>query len=57
MKKLINNVETVLEEQLAGLAAAHSILKIHSDPVYVIRHDAPVAKKVALIWCNRQNSC
>lgn len=49
MKKLINNIETVLEEQLAGLVAAHPILEIHSDPVYVIRHDAPIAKKVALI--------
>ncbi|WP_373778989.1 dihydroxyacetone kinase subunit DhaK [Glaesserella sp.] len=49
MKKLINDVEHVLTEQLAGLGLAHPKLKIHTDPIYVTRTDAPVANKVALI--------
>lgn len=49
MKKLINDVQDVLDEQLAGLAKAHSSLTLHQDPVYVTRADAPVAGKVALL--------
>ncbi|MEZ2603335.1 dihydroxyacetone kinase subunit DhaK [Kluyvera intermedia] len=49
MKKLINRVEDVLAEQLAGLAKAHPELKLFQDPVYVTRADAPVAGKVALL--------
>ena len=49
MKKLINRVEDVLSEQLAGLAKAHPELRLHQDPLYVTRADAPVAGKVALL--------
>jgi dihydroxyacetone kinase-like protein len=49
MKKLINAVENVVLEQLAGMAAAHSGLKVNFDPKYVHRADAPVAGKVALV--------
>ncbi|MBV8042598.1 dihydroxyacetone kinase subunit DhaK [Pluralibacter sp.] len=49
MKKLINRVDDVLNEQLAGLAKAHPSLTLHQDPVYVTRADAPVAGKVALL--------
>lgn len=49
MKKLINSVETVLDEQLQGLVKAHSNLVINQEPVYVRRADAPVSGKVALI--------
>lgn len=49
MKKLINDVQDVLDEQLAGLAKAHPSLTLHQDPVYVTRADAPVAGKVALL--------
>lgn len=49
MKKLINSVETVLDEQLQGLAKAHKNLVLNTEPVYVRRADAPVAGKVALI--------
>ncbi len=49
MKKLINAVENVVNEQLAGMAAAHSSLKVNYDPKYVYRADAPVAGKVALV--------
>jgi dihydroxyacetone kinase-like protein len=47
MKKLINRVEDVLNEQLQGLAKAHPQLTLHQDPLYVTRTDAPVAGKVA----------
>ena len=50
MKKLINAVEDVVREQLAGMAVAHSdLLKVHFDPYYVYRADAPVANKVAIV--------
>lgn len=49
MKKLINDVQDVLNEQLAGLAKAHPSLTLHQDPVYVTRVDAPIAGKVALL--------
>jgi dihydroxyacetone kinase-like protein len=50
MKKLINAVEDVVTEQLEGLAIAHpDILKVHFEPKYVTRADAPVAGKVALV--------
>ena len=47
MKKLINRVEEVLNEQLAGLAKAYPTLTLHQDPVYVTRSDAPVRKSGA----------
>ena len=50
MKKLINAVDDVVKEQLEGMAAAHSnALKVHFEPSYVYRADAPIAGKVALI--------
>jgi dihydroxyacetone kinase-like protein len=50
MKKLINAVEDVLRESLDGFAAAHAdLVKVAHAPTYVIRADAPVAGKVALI--------
>jgi dihydroxyacetone kinase-like protein len=50
MKKLINAVPDVVKEQLEGMAAAHSdLIKVHYEPNYVYRADAPVAGKVALI--------
>lgn len=50
MKKLINAVDDVVTEQLAGMAAAHSdVLKVNYDPKYVYRADAPVKGKVAII--------
>jgi len=50
MKKLINAVDDVVREQLRGMAAAHpDLVKVHIDPHYVYRADAPVAGKVALI--------
>ncbi|MBX7251172.1 MAG: dihydroxyacetone kinase subunit DhaK [Candidatus Promineofilum sp.] len=50
MKKLINAVPDVVKEQLEGMAAAHSdVLKVHFEPDFVYRADAPVAGKVAII--------
>lgn len=50
MKKLINAVPDVVKEQLEGMAIAHpDLLKIHFEPNYVYRADAPVAGKVAII--------
>lgn len=54
MKKLINDVQDVLDEQLAGLAKAHPSLTLHQDPVYVTRADAPVGKsRPAVGWRQR----
>jgi dihydroxyacetone kinase-like protein len=50
MKKLINAVEDVVLEQLQGMAAAHpDLIKVHYDPNFVYRADAPVSGKVALV--------
>lgn len=50
MKKLINAPEAVVEESLAGMAAAHGdLLRVHFDPNYIARADAPVKDKVALV--------
>jgi dihydroxyacetone kinase-like protein len=50
MKKLINDVDDVLKEQLQGFGSAHKdLLSVHFDPTFVYRKDAPVKKKVALI--------
>ncbi len=49
MKKLINHVDDVLTEQLQGMAAAHPELKITLDPKTIVRADAPLAGKVAII--------
>lgn len=50
MKKLINGVDDVVKEQLEGMALAHADeIKVSYDPFYVIRADAPVGGKVALI--------
>jgi dihydroxyacetone kinase-like protein len=50
MKKLINDSQNVVHESLAGLALAHpDILKVHFDPTFVIRADAPVPGKVGIV--------
>jgi dihydroxyacetone kinase-like protein len=50
MKKLINAVDDVLTESLQGFADAHAdLVRISQDPAYVVRADAPVRGKVALI--------
>ncbi len=50
MKKLINRAEDVVRESLAGFAAAHGEwVRVHFDPNFVFRADAPVKGKVAVV--------
>jgi dihydroxyacetone kinase-like protein len=50
VKKLINKPDDVVVEELEGLALAYpDIVKVHFDPNFVYRADAPVKGKVALI--------
>ena len=50
MKKLINDPQHVVNEAIAGVAAAHAdILSVSYDPNYIVRNDAPVSGKVALV--------
>jgi dihydroxyacetone kinase-like protein len=50
MKKLINAPENVVVEELQGIVAAHSdLVKVHFDPNFIYRADAPVKGKVAII--------
>jgi phosphoenolpyruvate---glycerone phosphotransferase subunit DhaK len=50
MKKLINNPENVVLEELKGIELAHpDLVKVHYDPDFIVRADAPVKGKVALV--------
>jgi dihydroxyacetone kinase-like protein len=50
MKKLINNPEEVVKEELEGVALAHpDLVKVHFNPDFVVRADAPVQGKVGVI--------
>jgi phosphoenolpyruvate---glycerone phosphotransferase subunit DhaK len=50
MKKLINSPENVVLESITGLGAAFSdLIKVHTNPNYITRADAPVKNKVALV--------
>ena len=50
MKKIINRPEDFVDEMLAGILAAHPrALKATADPRAIIRADAPVAGKVAIL--------
>src|SRR3954451_5466535 len=50
MKKFLNDPADVVRESLAGLAAAHGdLLRYDADAQIVVRTDAPVQNKVALV--------
>ena len=50
VKKFLNNPEDVVPESLAGLGAAHpELVKVDLENQLVLRKDAPVKGKVALI--------
>ncbi|MFZ4848067.1 MAG: dihydroxyacetone kinase subunit DhaK [Caldilinea sp.] len=50
MKKLINAIDAVILEQMEGMALAYSDqLHISTDPKFIVRTDAPVPAKVALV--------
>ena len=50
MKKLINSPDTVLRDELEGIAAAHAgRVRVNFDPPYIVRADAPVQGKVGIV--------
>jgi len=50
VKKLINRPEEVVHEALQGLARAHpGLVRVNLDPAYIVRADAPVRGKVAVL--------
>jgi dihydroxyacetone kinase-like protein len=50
MKKLINDPEDVVTEALEGMALAHGdLLRVEHDPDFIVRADAPVQGKVAVL--------
>ncbi|MFF4604737.1 dihydroxyacetone kinase subunit DhaK [Streptomyces sp. NPDC001339] len=49
MKMLINVAETVVGDALRGMAAAHPELVVDAENRVIVRRDAPVADKVALV--------
>src|SRR3982751_4748497 len=50
MKKFLNDPADLVKESLAGLAAAHSdLVRYDADAQILVRADAPVSGKVALI--------
>jgi dihydroxyacetone kinase-like protein len=50
MKKLINSPTAFVRESLEGMArACPDLVRVHFDPTYIVRADAPVLGKVALL--------
>src|SRR5918997_3473472 len=50
MKKLINSPDAVVREALEGMEAAHrDRLRVSYEPAMVVRADAPVQGKVAIV--------
>lgn len=50
MKKLINDPQQILSESLAGFARAHAdLVTVHTEPLYVVRNDAPRPGKVGVV--------
>ena len=50
MKKIINDPASVVSEALGGFAAAHrDLVRVNLGPDYIVRADAPVSGKVAVL--------
>jgi phosphoenolpyruvate---glycerone phosphotransferase subunit DhaK len=49
MKKLLNRPQDAVGDSLEGMQAAFPELSVHLDPNFIVRGDAPVKGKVALI--------
>jgi dihydroxyacetone kinase-like protein len=50
MKKLINSPDDVVQESLAGVAAAHAdLVRVSYDPDIVVRAGAPIQGKVGIV--------
>lgn len=50
MKKLINDPKNVVDEAVAGFAQAHAdLVRLSTEPLFIVRSDAPVSGKVGLV--------
>src|ERR671931_2465625 len=50
MKKLINQPDDVVTEELEGIAAAHpDLVRVNFGPNYIVRKDAPVQGKAGIV--------
>ena len=50
MKKIINNPENVVKEELEGIALAHpDLVRVNFNPNFIQRTDAPIRGKVAIL--------
>src|SRR5690554_6515106 len=50
MKKLINATVDVVREELEGIEKAHpDLVRVHYDPHFIVRADAPVQGKVGIV--------
>ncbi|BDZ53148.1 hypothetical protein GCM10025870_02210 [Agromyces marinus] len=50
VKKIINDPKRVVDESVAGFGLAHAdLVRVETDPIHVVRGDAPVAGKVGLV--------
>ncbi|TFC16797.1 dihydroxyacetone kinase subunit DhaK [Cryobacterium algoritolerans] len=50
MKKLVNDPKNVVNEAVAGFGAAHAdLVRVSTDPLFIVRTDAPVAGKVGIV--------
>ena len=50
MKKFINSPVDVVKEEMEGIALAHpDLVRVHFDPNYIVRLDAPISGKVGLV--------
>ena len=50
MKKLVNDPKNVVNEAVAGFGAAHAdLVRVSTDPIYIVRKDAPVSGKVGIV--------
>ncbi|HEX5156978.1 MAG TPA: dihydroxyacetone kinase subunit DhaK [Ktedonobacterales bacterium] len=50
MKKLINGTESVVQDELAGIAAAHlDLVRVDVENRIIVRADAPVVGKVGIV--------
>ena len=50
MKQLIDRVEDVVKEGVEGIVAAHSHrVRVHFEPNFVVRADAPISGKAAVV--------
>lgn len=50
MKKLINDPKNVVTESVAGFGLAHAdLVRVETDPLFVVRSDAPRSGKVGIV--------